>query len=449
MWVMTSDQRTYTRGSERDMVLMLSAAKTVVRDAARAVKRVSGLTIQEVTAESLTEFLGLPGMKVTHFAIETQGTERYLHLFCQHQHDVAICPRCSEAMAGGYDHKDRCVRHLDMWGMRTLVHFPQRRFQCEICGAPFTEQLCWIDPKRRQTRAYEAYIYQRVQKTTRKHVALQDGLSESTVLDIFRKCAEQSISPHGGLVSVLGVDEISVGKGHKNYALVLSDLEQRCVIAVLPDRQKDTLEKWLDDLTGQERQAIKVVSMDMWRPYHSAVRTKLPHAQIVADRFHVMKQLNHQIDLLRRSLQRNADETLAKALKGSRWVLLKRRSRLTADEEGQLRIILDACDELRTIYLLKEEFRTICDKIDDKVKAERFLQAWIWKAVSTNSRYLLRFVKTLRNWWHEFLNYFCDRVTQGFVEGINRAIRGIINRAFGFRDFDNFRLQVLVECGDT
>ena len=105
------------------MVLMLSAAKTVVKDAARAVKRVSGLTIQEVTAESLTELLDLPGMKVTHFAIETQGRERYLHLFCQHQHDVAICPRCSEAMAGGYDHKDRCVRHLDMWGMRTLVHF--------------------------------------------------------------------------------------------------------------------------------------------------------------------------------------------------------------------------------------------------------------------------------------------------------------------------------------
>jgi len=72
------------------MVLMLSAAKTIVRDAARAVKRVSGLTIQEVTAESLTELLDLPGMKVTHFATETQDTERYLHLFCQHQHGVAI-----------------------------------------------------------------------------------------------------------------------------------------------------------------------------------------------------------------------------------------------------------------------------------------------------------------------------------------------------------------------
>ena len=432
------------------ILLLGPPIKAVVKDAARAVKRVDSLTVQPVTGETLSELLGLPGMRVTRFAIEQQGEEKYLHLFCEHQHDAAICPRCGKAMAGGYDHKDRCVRHLDVWGMRTLVHLPQRRFDCEVCGKPFTETLEWIDPKRRQTRAYEAHIYQGVQKTPRKHVALQEGLSESTVLDIFSKWAKQATrqSRRRG-VRVLGVDEISVRKGHKQYALVLSDLERRRVIAVLPNRQKDTLEKWLDHLTAEERRAIKVVSMDMWNPYRQAVRKKLPHAEIVADRFHVMKQLNHQLDLLRRALQKKADDALYQVLKGNRWLLLKNRSELKPDEEAQLCVILDTSDELRDIYLLKEEFRTICDKINDKARAERFLQAWMWKAMATASRYLIRFVKTLRNWWHEFLNYFDDRVTQGFVEGVNRAIRGIINRAFGFRNFDNFRLQVLVECGGT
>jgi transposase len=406
--------------------------------------------VQAVTAETLNELLGLPGMKVTRFAIEQQGEEEYLHLFCEHQHDVAMCPRCGKATAGGYDHKDRCVRHLDIWGMRTFVHFPQRRFDCEVCGKPFTETLEWIDPKRRQTRAYEAHIYQRVQKTPRKHVALQERLNESTVLDIFKKWAKEATrQPRRRGVRVLGVDEISLRKRHKQYALVLSDLERRAVIDVLPNRQKDTLEKWLDDLTEEEQRAIKVVSIDMWKPYRQAVRKKLPHAEIVADRFHVMKQLNHQLDLLRRALQKKADDALYQVLKGNRWLLLRNRSELKPEEEAKLRVILDTSDELRNIYLLKEEFRTICDKINDKARAERFLQAWMWKAMATGSRYLIRFVKTLRNWWHEFLNYFDDRVTQGFVEGINRAIRGIINRAFGFRNFDNFRLQVLVECGDT
>ncbi len=124
------------------------------------------------------------------------------------------------------------------------------------------------------------------------------------------------------------------------------------MIAVLPNRLKETFEKWLDGLTEEERRAIEVVSMDMWEAYRQAVRNKLPHAEIVADRFHVMQQLDHQIDLLRRAIQRRAkkegNEALYQVLKGSRWVLLKNRSELKPEQEAQL----------RDIYLLKEEFRT-------------------------------------------------------------------------------------------
>ena len=429
--------------------------KKIAKDAAQAVKRVDSLTTQAVTSKTLSELLGLPGMRVTRFAVEEENKEQYLHLFCEHEHDVAICPRCMTATTEIHEQKDRCVRHLDIWGMRTLVHFPQRRFDCDVCGKPFTENLEWIGPKRRQTSAFELHIYERVKhKTPRKHVALQEGLNEATVLDIFKRQAKRAArQADDGRVRALGVDEISLRKGHKQYALVLSDLGRRRVIAVLPNRLKKTFEEWLDGLTGEERRAIRVVSMDMWEAYRQAVRKRLRHARIVADRFHVMKQLNHQIDLMRRSIQRKAkkegNEALYQALKGSRWVLLKNRHTLAPEQEAQLGKILAVSDELRTIYLLKEEFRTICDKITDRTRAQRFLWAWTGKALATGSRYLSRFVKTLQNWWHEFLNYFDDRVTQGFVEGINRAIRGIINRAFGFRNFDNFRLQVLVECGGT
>jgi transposase len=428
-------------------------SKKIAKDAAQAVKRVDSLTTQAVTAKTLSELLGLPGMRVTRFAVEEENKEQHLHLFCEHEHDVAICPCCMTATTEVHEEKERCVRHLDIWGMRTLVHFPQRRFDCDVCGKPFTENLEWIDSKRRQTSAFEMHIYERVKhKTPRKQVALQAGLNEATVLDIFKRQAKRATrQANDSRVHVLGVDEISLRKGHKQYALVLSDLGRRRVIAVLPNRLKKTFEQWLERLTEEERQAIKIVSMDMWEAYRQAVRKKLRHAKIVADRFHVMKQLNHQIDLMRRGVQRKAkkkgDEALYQALKGSRWVLLKNRSALTPEQEPQLEIILAVSDELRTIYLLKEEFRTICDKITGQTRAQRFLWAWTGKALATGSRYLTRFVKTLRNWWHEFLNYFDDRVTQGFVEGINRAIRGIINRAFGFRNFDNFRLQVLVECG--
>jgi transposase len=128
----------------------------------------------------------------------------------------------------------------------------------------------WLDAQRRQTRAYEEHLYQRVRKTPRNQVAVEEGLSESTVLDIFKKWAHQVTSQApSDLVRVLGVDEISTQKGHQDFALVLSDLERRRVIAVLPNRQKDTLEQWLDGLTAEQRLAIQQVSMDMWTPYES------------------------------------------------------------------------------------------------------------------------------------------------------------------------------------
>ena len=149
----------------------------------------------------------------------------------------------------------------------------------------------------------------------------------------------------------------------------------------------------------------------------------------------------------RRSIQRHADEATREALKGSRWLLVKNRAELSLEEEARPQEVLAASPALRTAYLLKEEFRTICEKIHDRQKAERFLQAWLYKALQSGNPILHKFAKTLRNWWDEILNYFEERVTNGFVEGINRAIRTIIHRAYGYRNFDNFRLQILAQLG--
>ncbi len=107
--------------------------------------------------------------------------------------------------------------------------------------------------------------------------------------------------------------------------------------------------------------------------------------------------------------------------------------------------VLAACPELRTLYLLTEEFRLIFEKVHDRTQAERFLRAWVCKTQQTQDKFLFKFVGTLTHWWSEILNYFVARVTNGFVEGLKCAIRAIIDRSFGYRNFDNFRLPVLAE----
>ncbi|MDM8540346.1 transposase [Desulfococcaceae bacterium HSG9] len=214
-----------------------------------------------------------------------------------------------------------------------------------------------------------------------------------------------------------------------------------------PERSKDSLETRIDCLSVKQRKAIRYASVDMRSPYYYAVRKKPPRAGIVADRFHVIKQLNRRISRIRRKIQRNTSDEIKEVLKGSRQLPVKNRSELSENKEESLQKILNLCPEIRIIYLLKEEFRQIFEKANDRSGAERYLRAWKYKVLNTGDMFMKKSVGTLENQQGEILNYFFERITNGFVEGMNRAVRIIIRRAFRYRNFESFRLQVLAEHG--
>jgi transposase len=245
------------------------------------------------------------------------------------------------------------------------------------------------------------------------------------------------------------VDEIANKKGHKQYLLVISDLQRKCVIEVLPDRLKETLVKWLYSLPIWARENICVVSMDLWEPYRQAIQEVLPHAQIVADRFHVMKNLNKVLNKVQSTilglLKRLPLEDISSKLKGLRWVLLKNRADLDADEKQRLQAVYILSPELRKLHQLKERFRSIFEHITDRDQAERFLQAWICEVKQLGCDKLMPFIKTLEHWWEEILNYFNQGVTNGAVEGINNRVKLIKRRAYGYRNVTNFRNRVVAE----
>jgi transposase len=230
--------------------------------------------------------------------------------------------------------------------------------------------------------------------------------------------------------------------------MVLSDLERHCILAVLPECSQKALEGWLDGLEEGQRKEIRVAAMDMWGPYRGIVQAKLPHAEIVANRFHVMKQSNDAIAKIRRNLQTKAAKESYELLKGTRWILVRNHADLKTEEGAKLQAALNAFPELRRPYLLKEKFATIANRIHNRPQAERFLKAWIYEAQATGLSQLVKFSQTLENWWDEFLNYFNEGFTSAVVEGLNNAIRGTIRRAYGYHLFENFRLHVMVEFGN-
>lgn len=427
---------------------LLSYIIPFVKDAARSVKRICREDFKDVVDDTLTELLGIATLVVRMYALRREGDHEVLHLWCVHREEIAMCTQCGSVSTKVHEEDQRCIRHLGVWGKKTFLHFLARRFQCEQCGRTFVEEVPFVDSHRRQSSAFERHIYESCICSTKKAVAMREGLSESTVREIFNRwAASKEKCSAGDMIKVLGIDEISLKKRHKQFALVISDIGRRCILTVLANRDKETLEQWMDTLSFEQRRSIRFVSIDMWAPYRQAAQNKLPWATVVADRFHVMKQLNSRLTQLRTEYQRKADPEMRSVLKGSRWVLVRNRSELSPLEQEHLGKILELCAELRTLYLLKEEFRRMFEKIHCRQKASKFLSAWVLKALYTGNKYLAKFVITLRNWWEEILNYFINRITNGFVEGLNGALREIIRRAFGYRNFLNFKLRVIAESG--
>ena len=425
---------------------LLPRITSFVKDAAKAVKRISLSEFKEVADETLTELLGIATMVVKMYAIRREGEHDVLHLWCAHREQIALCTHCGTLSTEVHQEENRCIRHLDVWGKKTFLHFLSRRFKCEDCGRTFAEELPFVDAHRRQSKAFEMHVYQACLASTRKAVAVDEGLSQSTVKEIFNFYAAMkhtSIASH--TTRVLGIDELSIKKRHKQFVLVLSDIDRKCILAVLADREKKTLENWIEALSSEEKKSIRYVSIDMWAPYNQAARSKLPHAKVVVDRFHVMKQLNTRLTQLRTKYQKESAIELQKVLKGSRWILVRNRAELSTEQTEHLDKILQMCPDLRILYLLKEEFRTIFEKIHCREKAARFFDAWVLKARLTGDKYLSKFVATFKNWREEILNYFAERITNGFVEGLNNGLRTMIRTAFGYRNFVNFRTRALAQ----
>jgi transposase len=197
---------------------LASGAKKVVRDAARAAKRTAGMIMKRVSASTLSDLLGLPGMVVTEYGIEKQEEREVLRIFCRHENEVVICPVCNGISTSVHESEERCIRHLDIWGKATYVHFLARRFECKKCKKPFSEELTWIEEKRRTSTNYELHIYEQSQHSTIEAVAKREGLHPETVRSIFGRWAQRAEKKQERrVVRCLGIDEISLRQGHQHF----------------------------------------------------------------------------------------------------------------------------------------------------------------------------------------------------------------------------------------
>ena len=123
---------------------LLPYITSFVKDPAKAVKRIRQGDFKTVADETLTELLGIETMVVQMYLLRREGDQEVLHLWCAHRKDIALCTHCGALSTTVHQEEHRCIRHLDVWGKKTFLHFLARRFKCNDCGRTFAEELSFV-----------------------------------------------------------------------------------------------------------------------------------------------------------------------------------------------------------------------------------------------------------------------------------------------------------------
>jgi transposase len=317
------------------------------------------------------------------------------------------------------------------------------RVACQACGVVRQVKLDFADPRRTYTKAFERYALELSRSMTILDVARHLGVSWDIIKDIQKRdLSRRYAKPKLKNLRQIAIDEIAVAKGHR-YLTVVLDLESGAVVFVGDGRGGDALKPFWKR-RRRCKAKIAAVAMDMSPAYRNAVSTHLPKATIVYDHFHVIKLFNDKLSTLRRWLYHRADDEQKKVLKGSRWLLLKAAENLDPerDEESRLEEALKLNKPLATAYYLKEDLRQFWEQPGKRL-ATAFLNDWLRRAEVSGVGMLQQMAKTLEAHRAGLLAYYDYPISTGPLEGTNNKIKTMKRQAYGFRDWEYFKLMIL------
>jgi len=354
------------------------------------------------------------------------------------------CPKCSKEMPG-YDSRPRRWRHLDTCQFTTILVADVPRGKCVDHGVHQID-VPWAEPGSQFTVLFERLVIDWAREASQTAVARMLGLSWHQVHGIMERAVRRGLERRQiGDAHLLGVDEKSFRKRH-DYVTVVSCIEDGRVLYVGDERKRETLDKFYESLTEQERGEIYAVAMDMWKPYIDSTKTKVPAAAIVFDRFHVARHLTAAVDKVRRTenkaLRQEGDDRLV----GTRydWLVNPDQKDLSWKRAfGELRK-----SELKTAraWAIKETARRLWGYVYEGA-ARNFFARWYGWAARSRLTPIKEAARTLKNHLDGIVAYIKYPITNALAEGLNSKIQWIKYTARGFRNRENFKTAILFHCG--
>lgn len=388
----------------------------------------------------ISKILDLQGWRVAEVVFENDGKD--LEVQIEREDSGAFCPECGQRVGFCTRQRIQRVRDLGWAGKRVVLQFLKRDIRC-ACGYSGVESLGWLSRYERATNRFRDQVYQLAKRMSGTDVAKVAGLDKDTIYDLDREGIERERKEQPTLKpDHIGMDEISIRKGH-HYATVISAPKLRKVLDVLKTRKKAVLVTFFKGQGEEWCRRIRTASMDAWKAFRTAVQKHCSRAVICYDHFHITMHLSRAIDTLRVQEARRQNKAGKEVFKDTRWLILKNQEHLKEQERQDLDQLLKLNKKLAKAYLLKEQLREVFKGPTPRSRLRRFS---LWRKMLQSVQgapSIQAFAKKIEAWRPYILNALREDVSNGFSEGMNNKIRVVQRMAYGYKDFDYFRLKVI------
>lgn len=349
------------------------------------------------------------------------------------------CPHCGNITTYIKDYRIQKIRDLPIIDKPLIVFFRKRRYICKICNATFTENNDYI--KRYShfpCRFYMTAIKEVSTLQSFTSIAKRMHISVSSVIRWFNNIS----FPIPKLPSCISIDEFRGNAGGEKFQCNIADPVNHKTIDILPSRKAENLYRYFHKFSQAERLSVRTVVMDLSPLFRSVVKNSFYNAEIIADKFHVIRLVKNSMENVRKRVQKQFHHEKRRWLKRSRSLLSKNESKLTTTDKIELNRILNSSSELEKAYLLNKEFQKIFYQ-QDKNAAKKALSMWLLLAAKFDIPEFKHCISTFTNWSTEITNIVNTNLSNGFIEGYNNKIKVLKRVSFGIKNFARLRNRIL------
>lgn len=354
------------------------------------------------------------------------------------------CLCCGSKSLIHYDSYWREIKHIADNGAIYHLIVKCKCYKCLDCGKVFREELTGIKRYKRMSESYQnAIVCEYSKNVSKKAIAMEYRVSESTVERVIHKRYESKLKEQLSYECppIIGIDEHTIHKGYK-FATTIAELSHHRIYDVIKDNRHSHIEGTLMSYKGRDK--VKVVCMDSSSGYRSIVRRCFPNAKILADRFHVIRLVQYQFMEFCKGVQEE--------VKWNRRLIYPRRKRgdrLKSEERERLKKFFDDNPAIKVAYEFKGR---LCELLNRKSQTAKQCKVNIreLKEMMKQMKYnatmeFEKLAETISELFAPIIRMWRYTKNNGITEGFHRKMKLIQRRAYGYRNFENYRLRVLVE----